>query len=359
MQRTGLADLPLHHGKAPRWLFNRIVKLVKPISQLIVEQHGRKEFLRRISDPYFFQCFANVVGWDWHSSGSTPVLCGALKLAIQDLGIGVAGGKGKASRKAPKEIQQIGEKLNLSTNKIDNLIKTSKLTAKVDNALLQDSFTLYHHTIFFTKNTWAVVQQGMNDSYARRYHWLSSNINSFTNEPHTGIISDLITSPLNLTAKESRETRNCSLDLIKDNPIHLKKYFSSQTTLSNFSNIKYFIMKKTHFPKITPDMKTLIKAYEMQPKSYEELILIKGMGPKNIRALSLISHLIYGTELSWKDPVKYSFAHGGKDGWPSPVNKERYDQTINFLQQTIKDSEINKKEKLKCLKKLNLKFQVA
>lgn len=336
--------------------------LAKQISEIIIEEHSDNELLKRLSDPYWFQSFGCVLGFDWHSSGLTTTTTGALKEALKDNEfIAIAGGKGKNSLKTPDEIKKLGDKLNLKEKQIIDLIKTSKLSAKVDNALIQDGFKLYHHTIFFTKNSWAVVQQGMSSSiYARRYHWIKKEGIKFTNEPHSGIISDKLTNPLNLIAKESEETRKCSLDLMKDNPVRLKKYLKPlklniyQRTLFDYSdNIKSFSMPLQHFPSIDFNLKILLNAYEQQPKDYEELVLVKGMGEKNIRSLALISHLVYGTELSWKDPVKFSFAHGGKDGWPFPVDQRAMINNNEFLNNVIKESKIGNKDKLRCLKRLN------
>ena len=363
MQISGIAELPLHGGKCPKRLFPLMVNLSQRICELIVDEYGEKELLRRLSDPYWFQAFGCVLGFDWHSSGLTTTTTGALKEALKntELGIGVAGGKGKASRKTPEEIMQIGDKLNLNEKKLQKLIKASKLAAKVDNSLLQDGFNLYHHSFFFTKNSWCIVQQGMSEDYARRYHWLSSNLKNFLNEPHSAIVCDKKTKPLNLVAKEVRETQKCSVDLVRENPIHLKKYLTrkkfsiAQKKLFEFNG---FSMPRDHFPEISADLKVLMEAYEKQPRNYEELVLIKGMGQKNLRALALISHLIYGTPLSWKDPVKYSFAHGGKDGWPYPVNKEKYRESIEFLKQAVQEARIGHKEKIKALKRIDNFYRI-
>ncbi|MBD3252516.1 DUF763 domain-containing protein [Candidatus Pacearchaeota archaeon] len=351
MRNSGIADLPLHRGKCPGWLFPLMKKLAGGISEVIVEEYGKDEFLKRLSNPYWFQAFGCVLGFDWHSSGLTTTTTGALKEALKDnVGISVAGGKGKISRKTPQEIIELGDKIGLKQNTINELIKTSKLSAKVDNHLLQDGFQLYHHVLFFSNKNWVVVQQGMNNSYARRYHWIKTH--DFLNGPHSGIMCDKITKPFNLVDKKVEETRKCSLDLIKDHPGYLKKYLkpakNNQKTLT-----EYFEMPREHFPEIDIDLKTLIKAYEIQPKNYEELLMIRGMGQKNIRALALISHLIHGTELSWKDPVKYSFAHGGKDGWPYPVDKKIFNESIDFLKQTIENTKINNKQKSGVLRRLN------
>jgi len=361
LRPRGVVDLPLHGGTCPSWLFPYMKELSGKISEVIVDEYGANELLTRLSNPYWFQAFGCVLGFDWHSSGLTTTTTGALKEALKklNLGIGIAGGKGKTSRKAPLDIQKQGDFMNLNNSKINDLIKNSKLSAKVDNALLQDGFNLYHHVFVFTKDKWIVIQQGMNEDSARRYHWISDKIQkTLVNEPHNAIVSDIKTKPLNLTDKDAEETRDCSLDLIKENPAHLKKYLqnkkndSNQTSLSDFQT-KTFSMSKIHFPKITADMKTLIKAYETQPDNYEELVLIRGMGSKNIRALALISNLVHGTPLSWKDPVKYSFAHGGKDGWPHPVDFKTFNNSINFLKTAIKGSRLKDKSRYKALRRLN------
>ncbi|WP_287583879.1 DUF763 domain-containing protein [Candidatus Borrarchaeum sp.] len=365
MRRTGIVNLPLHGGKAPRWLFNRMVKLAKGITLFLIEEFGgTEEFIKRISDPYWFQALSCVLGFDWHSSGTTTTTCGALKSAIlPESGIAVTGGKGRFSKLTLSEIEMIGDIFSLSTQKIEELKYASKLSAKVDNNCIQDEYQLYHHSFFFTEEgDWAVVQQGLNSSnrYARRYHWSSGIIVSFVNEPHTGIACDKVEKRvLDLTAKQSSETRQISLDLIKDNPKHLQKYLhsSDQRRITDYSNaVETYTMPSRH-PILLPidlnrkDWEVLQTAYNIQPKNYEELVAIKGMGAKKIRALALISDLIFGTKASWKDPVKYSFAHGGKDGYPFPVDKEVYDNSIQILKDAV-DNLASNKEKYSAVKRL-------
>ncbi len=339
--KTGVADLPLHYGRTPRWLFKRMTKLSKAISEIIIFEYGKNEFLRRISEPFWFQAFACVLGYDWHSSGTTTVTLGALKESLKsgELGIVVLGGKGKSSRKTPEEIEKLDEIFSLSFKKIEKLKLVSRLIAKIDNSALQDGFQLYHHSFIVSENgKWCVIQQGMNPRihYARRYHWLSEKVKSFVNEPHLAICCDYKGKALNMVAKESRECRKASIDLIKDNPMHLKKYL---------------ILDKKHEIDLK-NFRGLMNAYEFQPRSYEDLLLVNGMGPKSIRALALLSELIYGAEPSWRDPVKFSFAHGGKDGHPYPVNKKVYDKSIEILKDAIENAKIGKKDKLKALKRL-------
>jgi len=364
MKRTGVTNLPLHVGKAPRWLFDRMVKLSSAISEVIIYEYSREEFLRRISDPYWFQAFSCVLGFDWHSSGTTTTTCGALKTALkpQEHGIMVAGGKGKTSRRTPDEIEEASGLFSLSTDKIERLKYASRMAAKVDNSCVQDSYQLYHHVFIFTdKGDWTVVQQGMSEAsgYARRYHWLSDEVGEFVNEPHTGVCCDREEKDvLDMAAKESEKTRKLSVDLINDNPEHLKKYFRltrepAQKTLTQFSEVTM----PRHHPVLDIDIspsgfKVLQNAYELQPKNYEELVSLKGMGPMKIRALALISDLVYGTEPSWKDPVKFSFTHGGKDGFPYPVNRRVYDHSIQTLKDAIDGAKIDKKEKHHAVRRL-------
>jgi len=360
MQKTGIANLPLHPGKCPRWLFGRMVNLSREITNTILLEYDQEEFLKRIADPYFFQAFGCTVGFDWHSSGLTTTLCGALKLAIdpQETGIKVSGGK-RESKKTPTEIEQASELFSLSTNNIEKLKYSSRMAAKVDTAVLQDNYSLYQHTFIFTERSqWVVVQQGLNpqSKYARRYHWLSDNIKSFVQEPHNAICCDEKQDHcLDLTSNENKETRAVSLDIINDNPKHLEKYFTKQTLLTDFlkkpqaitlSHNHYIINMRKR------DVETLKKAYDLQPKSYEELVSIKGVGPKTIRALALVSSLIYGSKLSWKDPTKYAFAHGGKDGIPYPVNRKLMDQTTSILKNAVYQAKLGESDKLKAIRRL-------
>lgn len=372
--KRGVANLPLHGGHAPRWLFNRMVKLSKGILDVILYEYDSDEFLRRISDPHWFQAFSCVIGFDWHSSGTTTTTCGALKLAIdpQEHGIMIAGGKGKNSRKTPLEIEEISESFSLSTKKVDELIYSSRISAKIDNSCIQDGYNLYHHSFLFTENgNWAVVQQGLNNGnrHARRYHWLSESIDKVIEEPHNGICCDESKeNTLNMTSNESIEARKTSVDLICDNPNHLKQYFrgKSQTLLSDFFDIKSGsrisknfkeMRMPAHHPVLDMDMseqefRVLENAYELQPSNYEELISLEGIGPKKIRALALISDLVYGAEPSWRDPVKYSFTHGGKDGYPYPVDREVYDHSIYTLKEALDDAKLDKKDKYNAVKRL-------
>lgn len=360
MSRTGAVNLPLHGGHPPKWLFTRMVTLSGTIAEAIINEYDQKEFLNRISNPYWFQAFSCVIGFDWHSSGTTTTTLGALKQSLdyEKHGIYLTGGKGAKSRKTPTGIQRAGEIFNLRDSKIDEMVNASRLTAKIDNSCIQDNYTLYQHSFFITENgDWAVVQQGLNteNKYARRYHWINDGFEDFLESPHTGISCDVKNKEtLNMSHKESKEAQKVSVDLINDNPAHLRQYFkrkNNQTLLTDFTMPK-------HHPVLDEDLsdneyEVLKAAWEIQPENYEELILLKGIGPKKIRALALISDLVYGKEASWEDPVKYSFTHGGKDGFPYPVDKEVYDNSIKVMKNAIEESKLKNDDKLKAIKRLD------
>jgi hypothetical protein len=355
--RTGIADLPLHYGKAPRWLFTRMVKLSRAIVDTIIFEYGQGELLRRLSDPFWFQAFGCLIGFDWHSSGLSTTTCGALKMAIspEEHGIVVAGGKGKTSRKAPEEIAKWGEILSLSDEKIERLKYSSRMSAKVDESCVQDYYSIYTHSFIFSeKGEWCTVQQGMKDKYARRYHWLSDNLKSFVEEPHSGICGERVENKvLDLTARESGETRKVSLDLVRDNPESLRKHFSGQSLLTEFDNISLTARHEILNVDISKRGWEFLKnAYELQPQNYEKLVSLRGIGAKSLRALALLSDLLYGTAPSWKDPVKYSFAHGGKDGIPYPVDRQVYDSTIDILRNAVEDAKLGENERYHALKRL-------
>ncbi len=366
MPKRATADLPLHPGKAPRWLFDRMVNLTESISEVILIEYNEDELLRRLSNPFWFQAFSCVLGFDWHSSGTTTVTCGALKMAIkpEEHGIVVVGGKGKHSRKAPQEIEDRCRIFHLSDSKVEALKYSSKMSAKVDNTAIQDNYQLYHHTLIFTENgRWCVIQQGMNPEVrlARRYHWLSDDVESFIEEPHTAILCQRRSKKvLDMTSGHSKEAREISVDLVNDGPGKLRNLFREaieprQRSLydyldgkprENYQNISTLIMPKNI------NWNLIRGVYEFQPRNYEEFLGIKGVGPKTVRALALVSELVYGTPPSWNDPVKYSFAVGGKDGVPYPVDRKAMDESIDILKAGVEEAKVNDKEKLRALKRL-------
>ena len=368
MERTGFADLPLHTGKAPQWLVRRMIKLARGITLIIIDEYGRKELLRRISDPYWFQAFGCVLGYDWHSSGVTTVVTGVLKNALshEEHGVVVCGGKGKASMRTPEEISQVGEKFNLPTDEVERLIYASRMSAKVDNTAIQAGYPLYHHAFFITEDgDWAVIQQGMNvrDRTARRYHWLSDGVESFVVEPHEAIVGNLRRKlVLDMTAMRSEGCRRVSVDLAKEEPKRVGRLLKSirpayQRTLQEWvpdrgeTPIRSYISEYLYMPRRI-NWEALKRAYEFQPRNYEELLSIRGIGPATVRGLALISELIYGEKPSWRDPVKYSFAYGGKDGVPFPVDRKAMDRSIGILIEAIENARLGDREKLKALQRL-------
>jgi hypothetical protein len=352
--RTGTANLPLHTGKAPRWLFDRMSQLAPAIAEIIVLEHGRSEFLRRLSDPYWFQAFGCVLGFDWHSSGVTTTVCGALKEGLahrsNELGVFVAGGKGKASRRTPTELTTYGEQLGLDGAR---LAYNSRMAAKVDSAAVQDGFGIYHHSFFVTtEGEWAVVQQGMreHDGTARRYHWLGSQLKDFVNEPHAAIASDARTETvLNMVASESQQARSVSTDFARQEPRAVGREIARMITMA---------LPSRHWVDIERDVnpahlqKVLLSTYEANPQNFEELLAVPGVGPKAVRALALVAEVVYGSPASSRDPARFSFAHGGKDGTPYPVNRVVYDQSVDWLRDAVSKARIGHTDRLKALKRL-------
>jgi hypothetical protein len=368
MQRTGVAKLPLHYGKAPKWLVVRMRKLAKEIVTIIVDEYGTGEFLKRLSDPFWFQALGCVLGYDWHSSGVTTVVTGVLKQAVipEEHGIAVCGGKGKISRQTPLEIGQVGEKFGFSDNKIESLRYASKMSAKVDNTAIQAGYQLYHHAFFMDENgRWAVIQQGMcpQDRTVRRYHWLSENVKNFVVEPHNAIVGDARREiALDMTAKESEGCRKASVDLACEPPKKLTRLIMSirpayqksledwlpKTAQTSWADYPIDVLSMP----VNINWKALQQVYEFKPKNYEELLGFKGVGAATVRGLALIAELIYGEKPSWKDPVKYSFAYGGKDGVPYPVDRKAMDESIRILRRAVEDAKLGDKEKLNALNRL-------
>jgi len=352
-QRTGIADLPLHYGKVPPWLFERMCQLAREITVATVTEFGTGEMLRRLSDPYWFQAFGCVLGYDWHSSGVTTTVCGALKEGMRDLekelGLFVAGGKGRTSRKTPAEIEGHGHLLKINPS---SLVYASRMSAKVDNSALQDGYQLYHHSFFFTRDgSWAVVQQGMNeaDRYARRYHWLGEKVSDFVCEPEAAICTQTRGEALNLVATESAEARDVITQVAAEE--------KPDKIVSQLNRLKILnLPRRAHISleDIHPDRlgKIFLSAYERKPRSFESLLALEGLGAKTLRALSLISELVYDTPVSLRDPASFSFAHGGKDGYPYPVDKQTYDNSIQFLTQALEKAKIGDSEKLEAFRRL-------
>lgn len=348
--RKGIATLPLHWGRAPRWLFEEMKKLSLGIMEAMLVEYPPVKILENLSDPFYFQSLGCILGFDWHSSGVTTTTMGALKEAFKklDAGIYICGGKGKTSLKTPEEIKQIGYEKGMDVN---SLIYTSKITAKVDNSALQDGYSIYHHTIIFTsKGEWSVVQQGMNETnkMARRYHWFSNTLKDYTCEPHKGIISDGFTTPLNMVSEDSTGARKVSAFIASEYP---------EKTLKELKKIRELKLPSRHYI-IGSDVnlkklkKPLELAFDHQPEDFESLLGIKGVGPATIRSLALIGELLYGEKPSFEDPARYSFAHGGKDGIPYPVDRENYTRSIQYLKKAVSMAKVGDSAELKLLKRL-------
>lgn len=398
IKNSGHADLPLHTGTVPRWLADRMMVLGTLITESLVENFGSDEVLVRLSDPLWFQSFGAVMGMDWHSSGITTSVMYALKRGLnpraKELGIYVCGGRGKYSRMTPDELIQIADKEGLQG---DSLVRNSKLVAKIDNNAIQDGYQLYQHNFILTKTgNWAVVQQGMNinEKKARRYHWCSSDLRSFVENPHTGVVGDNLGKILNLTDENARTARDSILDLslqdtekvikeitqigkpasemillsggkvepIKNVPLQGELFESeeikSQKPIEIQSAGRSIIMP-AHHEVLAEDVDlkrlggVLATAYESQPKDFESLMLTPGLGPRTLQSLALVSEVIYGTPSRFKDPARFSFAHGGKDGHPFPVPLKIYDESIRILRESIEKSKLGYKDKSECIKRLH------
>lgn len=366
LRRTGTAELPLHYGNAPPWLFKRMTKLGRCIIDVITEEYGQQEILTRLANPHWFQALSCVLGYDWHSSGTTTVTCAALKTALQpqEHGLAAAGGKGRFSRKTPEEIAEIGRAFNLSDEEVRRLKYASRMSAKVDNTAIQAGYPLYHH-MFFTDSAgrWLVIQQGINseDRTARRYHWLSDNIRSFAIEPHNAIVGDTVKKRvLNMTAQDSEGSRKVSVDLVKDGPEHIRRSMAAMRPRYQESLRKWmdggvggedYAVNFLSMPRRI-DWQALRRAYEFRPRNYEELLAVEGIGPATVRGLALVSEVVYGEEPSWRDPVKYSFAYGGKDGVPFPVDRKAMDNSIEFLKDALERAKMGDRERLQALNRL-------
>lgn len=344
------ADLPLHYGQVPPWLYQRMSKLGVAIVEAIILEYGTSAILQRLSDPFWFQALGCVLGMDWHSSGITTSVMGALKRSVNlrsdDLGIYICGGKGKYSRETPSELIKIAEKTGMDGNA---LVRSSKLSAKVDNTAIQDGFQLYLHSfIVSNKGEWAVVQQGMNDAtgMARRYHWHSPAIKSFVEEPHTFIYGANQGRILNLTDKNADTTRNGILELTKEDPRKL------------IEDIKHLVMPSHHdVQQKDVDIKRLgsilAVAYEKEGLDMESLLLLEGLGPRTLQSLTLVSEVIHGTPSRFEDPARFSFAHGGKDGHPFPVPTMVYDETIKTLEVAVRSAKMDNADKNEAIKNLS------
>lgn len=339
--RTGIASFGLDWGTCPKWLFERMVRLARVIGVAVIREFGPEDFLRRMSDPVWFQSFGSVLAFDWNASGLTTTTMAALKEAFRgyekNLGVFVCGGKGATSRKTPLQIGNWGDRLLLPRSLISDLVYASRASAKVDSSLVQDGFTIYHHNLIFTpKGKWVVIQQGMNLKYqaARRYHWLGEGIEDFVEEPHSGIASQIKAArTLDLTAKTSAANRLAQVEIIKD-PQRFERDIKV-LTLPNYE----FKAHPVENLKLTPQLEMgLEKAILAKPTNFERMLMTPGVGGRTIRALSLVAEVIHGAKPSYEDPARYTFAHGGKDGTPYPVDRKTYDSTLEVMERALSKS---------------------
>lgn len=349
MKRSGSADLPLHYGAVPVWLAERMAKLGLAITESILTEYGRPEVLRRLSNPFWFQSLGAVMGMDWHSSGITTSVLSALKKSInprsKELGIYICGGKGKNSRQAPEELLHVAEKTGLDGNQ---LVHSSKLSAKVDNTAIQDGFQLYlHNFIVSTDGQWTVIQQGMQEKTgtARRYHWHSENLRSFVEEPHAAICGLQQGIILDMTNRLAAPARDAALTISKQKPEKMMQEI--QLILPSHHDVRAEDVDLKRLGAI------LWLAHEKQPADFEELLLLQGVGPRTLQSLALVSEVIHGTPSRFKDPARFAFAHGGKDGHPFPVPVKVYDETIKTLQTAVYKAKIGESDKQQAIKKLS------
>jgi uncharacterized protein len=349
MKRSGVADLPLHGGRVPQWLAERMTKLGTAITETIIQDYGTSAFLSRISDPFWFQALGSVMGMDWHSSGITTSVMGGLKRGLapraDELGIYICGGHGRFSRNTPQELRLIAEHRGFDG---EALVRTSRLTARVDNNAIADGFQIYLHSFVVTANgEWAIVQQGMNDrsGMARRYHWHSASVRDFVVEPHTGIVGKNQGTIINLVDARAKPAQTALLGLTHENPVttlhaarHLRMPDHHEVRAQNI-NLKRLGA-------------VLAVAYERDLHDFAELLLLENLGPRTLQSLALIAEVVHGAPSRFSDPARFSFAHGGKDRHPFPVPLKTYDESLNFLRTSLDAAKVGDKEEVDGFRRL-------
>jgi len=343
MKRSGIADLPLHGGRVPEWLATRMTRLGTAISESIIASYGTAELLSRLSDPFWFQALGCVMGMDWHSSGITTSVMGALKRGLnpraRELGIYICGGRGRHSRRTPDELRAVAGSAGLNG---DDLVRTSRLTARVDNNAIADGFQIYLHTFILSANgDWTVVQQGLNDQsgLARRYHWHSAAVRDFTCQPHTGIVGENQGAIMNLVDAEAKPAQDALLTMVRDSP---------DRTLTEFRKL---IAPRHHDVRAEDvDQKrlgaVLALAYEREFRDFASLLLMERVGPRTLQSLALIAEVVHGAPTRFSDPARFSFAHGGKDGHPFPVPLKTYDESVAILRNALDRARLGDSDKL-------------
>lgn len=381
MQRTGSANLPLHGGRVPTWLAVRMAALGRVIAEAIVQHYDRRELLHRLADPFWFQSFGAVMGMDWHSSGITTSVIGALKRGLApvqaELGVFVCGGRGAQSRRTPAELSSMGDRTGMN---VTGLISTSRLVAKIDSAAVQDGYDLYLHGFFATVDgDWCVVQQGMNGAQreARRYHWKSDGVAGFFNSPHAAIEGRNAGPIINLADRKAHDNRAAGLSLVRDGPertiTELKRFGARGTgTLDLFADEPLYAGEKSSPGALDPhlnlparhdlrvadiDLKrlhaTLTAAADRGPKDFADLLLTPGVGARTVASLAFVAEVIHGAPCRFKDPARFALAHGGKDGHPFPVPLKVYDETIAVLKRAVGSAKLGRGERLAAIKRLD------
>ncbi len=356
MKRSGTADLKLMGGSIPAWLFDRMIRLSLPIVESILMEYGKKEFLRRISDPFWFQSFGAVIGMDWNSSGVTTAVMSALKKSLnphsKELGIYICGGKGNDSLQTPTELLRVGDLTGLDGN---DLSRSSRLSAKVDSTAIQDGFQVYMHYFMVSDEAdWSVIQQGMKpeNGRARRYHWNSSSLESFVEEPHTAICGDHQGDILNLVDRLAKPSQLAMLQVTQEDPAKILREIPHMK-LPNYYDVKDQDVDLKRLGSI------LWLAQESQTQNFEELLLLKGLGPRTLQSLALVSEVIHGTPSRFSDPARFAFAHGSKGGTPFPVPTNVYDETISTLKNAVEKAKISSTDQLQAIRKLSQLAQAA
>jgi hypothetical protein len=363
-RRTGSADLPLHGGRVPPWLAQRMASLGAIITQAVVLHYGRDEFLQRLSHPFWFQSFGAVMGMDWHSSGITTSVIGALKRGLAplqgELGIHVCGGRGKHSRRTPDELMALGERTGFDGQA---LTRASRLVAKVDSAAVQDGYELYLHGFFVTDDgKWTVVQQGMNGDkrQARRYHWHSENLRSFVDEPHSAIDGPVQGEIINLTDHRAESSRAAQLDLLDAlGPDGIVREYAALTNEAAAQLELPHLIMPAHHDVRSGDVfarrlhGTLAAAAERGPLDFPDLLLTPGVGARTVQSLAMVAEVVHGAPYRFRDPARFSLAHGGKDRHPYPVPIKVYDETIRVLKSAVQQAKLGREEEMQALKRLD------
>jgi len=350
MKRSGFADLPLHNGRVPEWLASRMTSLGTAISESVLYHYGAPALLSRLSDPCWFQALGAVMGMDWHSSGITTSVMGALKRGLNprahELGVYICGGRGRHSRNTPDELRAIAERCGFDG---ETLAQTSRLTARIDNNAIADGFQIYLHSfVVSTSGEWAVIQQGMNAStrLARRYHWHSAAVHDFTCEPHTAIVGEAQGTIRNLVDEQARPAQEAMLAITRDAPSHSLAE-AARLTMPSRHDVRAEDIDLGRLGAV------LAIAHDRELKTFADLLLVEKLGPRTLQSLALVAEVIHGTPTRFRDPARFSFAHGGKDGHPFPVPLKTYDASIDVLRRSLDAARVGRAEKMDGMKRLD------